>query len=190
MQSRLLPVLAAALAAVVVALALDRHGQGAGSGPDARASPVSARVTRVIDGDTIAVSIGPGPAGPGGGERAVRLLGIDTPETHRPGTPIECGGPEASASMERLAPAGTGVVLEPDPSQDRVDRYGRLLAYVRLPGGRLAEDAQLEAGWATVYVFAGHPVSRDPAFRRAQAAARAAGRGVWGHCGGRFHFAG
>jgi micrococcal nuclease len=185
MHRRLLPVLIAALAAVVVALALDRGGSGD------RYSFVRARVTRVIDGDTIAVSIGPGAAGAErGGERSVRLLGIDTPETHRPGTPIECGGPQASASMERLAPPGTPVVLEPDPSQDRVDRYGRLLAYVRLPGGRLAEEGQLEAGWATVYVFAGHPVSRDPAFRRAQAVARMAERGVWGHCGGRFHFAG
>jgi micrococcal nuclease len=137
----------------------------------------------VIDGDTIAVEVG-------GGDRSVRLLGIDTPETHRPGTPIECGGPEASANMERLAPPGTRVVLEPDAGQDRVDRYGRLLAYVRLPGGRLAEEAQLAAGWATVYVFAGRPVARDPAFRRAQAGAEAARRGVWGRCGGRFHFAG
>jgi micrococcal nuclease len=126
----------------------------------------------------------------GGSDRSVRLLGIDTPETHRPGTPIECGGPEATANMEKLLPPGTRVGLEADPTQDRIDRYGRLLAYVRLPDGRLAEEAQLAAGWATVYVFAGHPVTRDPSFRRAQAGARAAGRGVWGRCGGRFHFAG
>src|SRR4051812_43002902 len=175
MRRRLLPVLIAALAAVVVALLLDRGEDAAGSG---------AQVARVIDGDTIAVSI------EDGRERSVRLLGIDTPETHRPGTPIECGGPEATASMQKLAPPGTRVALEPDPGQDRVDRYGRLFAYVRLPDGRLAEEAQLAAGWATVYVFAGRPVSRDPAFRRAQAGARTALRGVWGRCGGRFHFAG
>jgi micrococcal nuclease len=92
--------------------------------------------------------------------------------------------------MERLAPPGTRVTLEPDAGQDRVDRYGRLLAYVRLPDGRLAEEAQLAAGWATVYVVAGRPVARDSAFRRAQAGAEAAHRGVWGRCGGRFHFAG
>src|SRR4051812_37594959 len=175
MRRRLLAILVAGLAAVVVTLVLDRRDD---------ASTTGARVVRVIDGDTIAVSVD------GGEERSVRLLCIDTPETHRPGTPIECGGPEASASMERLAPSGTRVSLEPDPSQDRIDRYGRLLAYVRRPDGRLAEEAQLEAGWATVYVFAGHPVARDPAFRRAQAAAEDAGRGVWGRCGGRFHFAG
>lgn len=159
------------LAALVVALLLDRGDGGGGSG---------ARVVRVVDGDTLKVSVG-------GEEQSVRLLGIDTPETHRPGTPIECGGPEASANLEALAPPGTGVVLEPDPSQDRVDRYGRLLAYVRLPDGRLAEEAQLAAGWATVYVFAGRPVSRDPEFRRAQAAARGARQGVWRSCAGRFH---
>ncbi|MEA2411862.1 MAG: micrococcal nuclease [Thermoleophilaceae bacterium] len=175
MQRRLIPILLAALAAVVVALVFDRGQPGGRAG---------ARVVRVVDGDTIAVSVD------GGEKRSVRLLGIDTPETHRPGTPIECGGPQASANMARLAPPGTPVSLEPDPTQDRVDRYGRLLAYVRLPDGRLAEEAQLAAGWATVYVFAGHPVTRDPAFRRAEAAARTARRGVWGRCSGRFHFAG
>jgi micrococcal nuclease len=177
MRRRLLTVLVAAVAAVVVTLLLDRDYGGGGSSS-------GARVQRVIDGDTIAVSVD------GGRERSVRLLGIDTPETHRPGTPIECGGPEASANMRRLAPPGTAVTLETDPSQDRIDRYGRLLAYVRLPDGRLAEEAQLAAGWAVVYVFAGNPVARDAAFRRAQAAARADRRGVWGRCGGRFHFAG
>jgi micrococcal nuclease len=165
----------AALAAMATALLVDRGSGSGGSG---------ARVVRVIDGDTIAVSVD------GGRERSVRLLGIDTPETHRPGTPIECGGPQATQNMEALAPPGTPVGLEPDPSQDRVDRYGRLLAYVRLPDGRLAEEAQLAAGWATVYVFAGRPVAQDAFFRRAQAGARAARRGVWGTCGGRFHFAG
>src|SRR4051812_49215823 len=172
MRRRLLAILVAGLAAVVVTLVLDRRDD---------ASTTGARVVRVIDGDTIAVSVD------GGREQSVRLLGIDTPETHRPGTPIECGGPEASANLKALAPPGTRVALEPDPGQDRVDRYGRLLAYVRLPSGTLAEEDLLRAGWATVYVFEGRPVSRDAEFRRAAGAARAGRRGVWGACGGRFH---
>jgi micrococcal nuclease len=172
LSRRLTAVVAAALVAAVVSLLLD-------SGDDA-ASGSGARVVRVVDGDTIRVSVD-------GREQPVRLLGIDTPETHRPGVAIECGGPEASLSMERLVPPGTRVTLEPDPGQDRVDRYDRLLAYVRLPDGRLAEDAQVLAGWATVYVFEGKPVSRDAQFRRSMASARAAGRGVWGACGGDFH---
>ena len=171
MRRRLLPAVLAAAIAVVLVLGLDRGGSGPGGG---------ARVVRVVDGDTVRVITG-------GEERSVRLLGIDTPETHRPGTPVECGGPQASAHLEALAPPGTRVALEPDPGQDRVDRYGRLLAYVRLPSGRLAEEDLLRSGWATVYVFEGKPVSRDPEFRRAAGAARAGRRGVWGACGGRFH---
>jgi micrococcal nuclease len=168
----LLAVVAAALVAVVVSLLVDRGDGGEGGS--------GARVVRVVDGDTIRVEVD-------GREQSVRLLGIDTPETHRPGVGIECGGPEASRNMEALVPSGTRVTLEPDPGQDRVDRYDRLLAYVRLPGGRLAEEAQVAAGWATVYVFEGRPVARDGQFRRAMRSAREAGRGVWGACGGDFH---
>ena len=172
MRRRLLPVLLAALAALVVALLLQRSG----------AEQAGATVVRTVDGDTIKVETG-------GREVSVRLLGIDTPETHRPGTPIECGGPEASKNMEQLAPPGTRVSLEQDPSQDREDRYGRLLAYVRLPDGHLAEEEQLQAGWAMSYVYEGRPVSRYGQFRRAESSARSSRRGVWGSCGGRFHSA-
>jgi micrococcal nuclease len=172
MRRRLLPVLIAAAAALAVALLLDRGGATGGG----------ARVERVVDGDTLRVSFD-------GRSRSVRLLGIDTPETHRPGTPVECGGPQASGHMESLAPPGTRVELVSDPGQDRVDRYGRLLAYVRLPSGRLVEEAQLEAGWASVYVYAGKPVALYSRFRRAEEAARLRHRGVWGACAGRFHSA-
>jgi micrococcal nuclease len=172
MRRLLAPVLIAAVAALALALSL-RGGDG---------RPNGATVVRVVDGDTLKVSVG-------GMYRSVRLLGIDTPETHRPGTPIECGGPEASAHMRALVRPGTAVTLEADPTQDRTDRYGRLLAYVRLPDGRLAEDEQLRAGWAISYVFAGRPVGRYAELRRAEAVGRAARRGVWGACGGRFHLA-
>lgn len=171
MPRRLLPLLLAALA-LAAWLVLGRD--------DDEPAPRGARVVRVVDGDTLRVAID-------GREQYVRLLGIDTPETRKPGTPVECGGPEASRSLEALVPPGTRVELERDPGQDRVDSFGRLLAYVRLPDGRLAEEVQVRAGWATPYVFEGRPVSRDEQFRRAQAEARAAGRGVWGVCSGSFH---
>jgi micrococcal nuclease len=171
MRSRSIAVLVAAAAAIALVLATRSGSERAG-----------ARVERVVDGDTLRVSVD-------GRSRAVRLLGIDTPETHRPGTPVECGGPQASAHMRTLAPPGTRVRLFSDPGQDRVDRYGRLLAYVRLPSGRFAEDAQLAAGWATVYVYAGRPVALYPRFRREQDAAQAGRRGVWSSCSGRFHSA-
>src|SRR3954465_7257915 len=107
MRRRPRAILIAALAAVVVTLVLDRRDDAPSSG---------ARVLRVIDGDTIAVSVG------GGREQSVRLLGIDTPETHRPGTPIECGGPEASANMRKLPPPRPPVPLATDPRPDRTPR--------------------------------------------------------------------
>jgi micrococcal nuclease len=179
MNRRLLSVLVLVLAAVLVVLLLD----GGGNRRDAdRARGMPARVVRAVDGDTLVASAG-------GRTFYVRLLGIDTPETHRPGTPVECGGPEASASMRALAPPGAAVRLESDPRQDRVDRYGRLLAYVWLPDGRLLEEAQLEAGWATTYVFEGRPVSLFGRLAAASRAARDAGRGAWSRCGGDFHSA-
>ncbi len=56
-----------------------------------------ATVTDVVDGDTIDVLIA-------GRTERVRLIGIDTPETKKPDTPIECYGPEASANTTALAP--------------------------------------------------------------------------------------
>jgi micrococcal nuclease len=160
-----------AVAAVAAAAILLRGGHG---------GELNARVVRVVDGDTLVAS-------QDGRRFYVRLLGIDTPETHRPGRPVECGGPEASAHMRELAPPGTRVKLEIDPTQDRVDRYGRLLAYVWLRGGRLIEDEQLRAGWATSYVFAGRPVSRYAHLLASEGVARRERLGVWSQCGGRFH---
>ena len=176
MSSRLLIALV-----VVAAIALARFW------PSGHAQPQGGRtaavVTRVVDGDTLHVRTS------AGREVKVRLLGIDTPETHRPGTPVECGGRQASASMARLAPRGTRVTLATDPTQDRVDRYGRLLAYVFLSNGRLVEDEQLRSGWATVYVFHGNPVERIGELRREERSAQSGHRGVWAECGGDFHSA-
>jgi micrococcal nuclease len=143
---------------------------------------LEARVVRPVDGDTLVASAG-------GRTFYVRLLGIDTPETHRPGRPLECGGQEASARMRALAPPGRRIRLETDPRQDRVDRYGRLLAYVWLEDGRLIEDEQLRSGWATSYVFDGRPVSLYPRLLAAERLARRARSGAWGKCGGSFHTA-
>jgi micrococcal nuclease len=166
-----------AAAALVAALMLFRGA------PHAQRQRIHARVVRAVDGDTLVASAG-------GRSFYVRLLGIDTPETHRPGTPVECGGPQASASMAALAPPGRRIELETDPGQDRVDAYGRLLAYVWLPDGRLIEDEQLRAGWATTYVFHGKPVSLFGRLTDSERAAERARRGVWTECGGRFHSAG
>jgi endonuclease YncB( thermonuclease family) len=158
-------------------------GGGGGSSPAVpRGRRIKAMVIRAVDGDTLNVRL---PAT--GAEIDVRLIGIDTPETHRPGVPIECGGPRASRSMHRLAD-GHRVTLVTDPSQDRFDRYGRLLAYA-MHGGRDLNKGQVRRGWAKVYVYAGVPFRRVRAYRGAAAAARSEDRGVWRLCGGDFHSA-
>jgi endonuclease YncB( thermonuclease family) len=131
-----------------------------------------ARVVKVVDGDTLTVRLA------NGARKKVRLIGIDTPEVY--GT-VECGGKPASASMRRLTPRGTRVVLVSDPTQDRVDRYGRLLRYV-MKSSRDMNRAQVARGWARVYVYNHHPFKRVDAYRKAQRRAKAAGRGIWSRC--------
>jgi micrococcal nuclease len=126
-------------------------------------------VIEAVDGDTLKVRLRRN-------HRVidVRLIGIDTPETRRPGTPIECGGPQASRSMHRLADRRR-VTLVTDPSQDRFDRYGRLLAYAIRRGGLDLNLAQLRRGWAEAYVYQHNPFYRLRAYRRAQRAAHQRG---------------
>ena len=100
-------------------------------------------VVRVVDGDTIDVSRG------GNDTDTVRLLGINTPETHHPTKPVECFGPEAAAfTEERLT--GRAVQLE-DDIEGR-DRYGRRLAYVLVDGERF-NDELLRRGYARLLVI-------------------------------------
>src|SRR3954465_8580643 len=89
------------------------------------------RVTRVVDGDTIHVSLG-------GQDGTVRYIGIDTPESVKPGTPVQCFAKAASSANERLVD-GRRVRLSFDA--ERRDRYGRLLAYVH----RADDDAFVNA---------------------------------------------
>lgn len=73
-------------------------------------------VTRVVDGDTIWVDRR-------GMNEKIRLIGVDTPELYDPRKPVQCFGQEASDYTKALL--GQQVYLEPDPSQDSVDKYGR-----------------------------------------------------------------
>jgi micrococcal nuclease len=89
----------------------------------APSGPVEANATVefVIDGDTIDAIID-------GREERVRLIGIDTPETKKPDTPIECFGPEATTFVEGLLPVGTPIRIERDTVGR--DDFGRILGYV------------------------------------------------------------
>jgi endonuclease YncB( thermonuclease family) len=133
-----------------------------------------ATVVKVVDGDTLDARLR------SGRERRVRLIGIDTPEVY---DVVECGGPQASRSLKRLLPVGSRVRLVSDPTQDRVDSYGRILRYVvKASTGRDVNRAQVRRGWAPVYVYNRTPFTRVDGYYRAQDAAHAQGRGVWGRC--------
>jgi endonuclease YncB( thermonuclease family) len=147
-------------------------GGGGGTTQPAKRLRLKAKVTDVVDGDTIDVRY----------KRRndrVRLIGIDTPEVYGG---AECGGPEASTRMHRLAD-GRRIKLVTDPTQDRRDRYGRLLAYARVIRGPSLQLAILRKGWAKVYVYGGDPFERVEQFRKAETSARNANRGAWELCG-------
>lgn len=136
------------------------------------------RVERVIDGDTFVCS----------GER-VRLIGVDTPESFpneraesQAGTfgdlktVLELGR-RAKAFTEWFLERGTTVGLEFDV-QVR-DRYGRLLAYVWLPDGRMLNELLLRSGYAVLYTVPPN-VKYEALFREAQRDAQRSRRGLWG----------
>ena len=154
-------------------------GAGGGGSKPPKARRVSARVVAAVDGDTLKVDL------KGGRQRDVRLIGIDTPETVRPSTPVQCGGPQASTSMHGMAD-GQRVILVSDPSQDRIDRYGRMLAYV-FRGTEDLGKVQIRRGWAEVYIYHDNPFEKVRQFRHAEHRAENADRGVWKDCGGNLH---
>jgi endonuclease YncB( thermonuclease family) len=86
---------------------------------------------------------------------------------------------------DRKGGKGRRVKVMTDPTQDRRDAFGRLLAYVASARGSFAA-AQLRAGWAGVYVFE-NPFEQLARFQAAETSARNSSRGVWGRCGGNFH---
>ena len=111
------------------------------------------------------------------GDERVRLIGVDTPESVKPGTPVECFAREASAFLEKLV-EGRRVRLVLDVEER--DRYGRLLAYVYRDD--LFVNAELvRRGYASVATFPPN-VRHVDTFVRLQREARAAGRGLWSAC--------
>jgi micrococcal nuclease len=139
------------------------------------ADPVTttALVVRVADGDTVDI------LDDVRGRLRIRLLGIDTPETEKPGYTVACWGQEASRfATEALL--GQRVALIPDPTQDRTDRYGRTLAYLDRADGWDYSVEAARAGAAHSYVYHGRPVERAAEIAAAEQDARDAGRGLWG----------
>lgn len=146
-----------------------------GVAPPTTSIEANATVERVVDGDTIVVDID-------GHRETVRLIGINTPETVKPNSPVECYGPEASKRTKELLPPGTPVRLERDI--EARDVYGRLLAYVqRATDGMFVNLELVEEGDAVLLTFPPNTAHTD-AFVAAAGAAERAGVGLWSACDG------
>jgi micrococcal nuclease len=139
-----------------------------------------ARVTRVVDGDTIEVEVTGRTPGPGAGEAQfgpiydVRLIGIDTPESVDPNSPVECFGKEASAAAAALLD-GQAVRLVVDVEE--TDRYDRLLRYVYI-GDEMANARLVANGYAFAYTYP-PSVRHSDLFVALEREARDNSRGLW-----------
>ncbi len=131
-----------------------------------------AHVTKITDGDTIHVDID-------GSDHKVRYIGMDTPESVKPGTPVEPYAKAAAAANAALV-ADHDVILEKDVSE--TDRYGRLLRYIWLrddEGWTMVNLELVRMGYANVLTYP-PDVKYAAEFVDAAREAREAGRGLWG----------
>ncbi|HAP76262.1 MAG TPA: thermonuclease [Acidimicrobiaceae bacterium] len=132
-------------------------------------------VVYVVDGDTVDIDVD-------GTEERVRLIGIDTPETKKQDSPVECFGPEATAFTTSLLPVGTPVYLERDV--EARDQYGRLLAYVyRADDGVFVNLEIVRQGYAQPLTIPPN-VAHSDEFVEAARAAEATDAGLWASCSG------
>jgi endonuclease YncB( thermonuclease family) len=126
-------------------------------------------VESVTDGDTLRLTNG----------QRVRLVQIDTPELFS----AECYGRAARAALLRLTPPGSRVELEADPSLDQVDRFGRLLRYLRR-GTTNVNVALVRIGAAAPWFYEGDRGKYATRLLREATRAKAAKRGLWSACPG------
>ncbi|MBL8159685.1 thermonuclease family protein [Candidatus Saccharibacteria bacterium] len=158
------------LAFIVFTLAQSLEGKGPFT-PDDPAPPGQYTVIDVADGDTIYVSMD-------GIRESIRLVGVDTPETHHPSKPAQCYGTEATQFTRNLV-KGKPVKLVADTKQPNRDKYGRLLRYVFLQDGRELNELLVTGGYAFVTNF---NTEKKKEFRQLQEAAKNSRTGLWGAC--------
>ncbi len=126
-------------------------------------------VTHVVDGDTIEVS-------KDNENMKVRLLGINTPESVGDRA-HECFGKEASVYALSIM-KNQIVKLETDDTQDKYDKYGRLLAYVYLLDGQMVNKKLIAEGYAYEYTYEA-PYKYQKEFKSLQSFAERESRGLW-----------
>ena len=104
----------------------------------------------------------------------IRLIGIDTPESVKPGSPVECFGKEASDAAAALL-EGQEVTLVKDVEE--TDAYERLLRYVYLDE-EMANARLVLNGYASAYTYPPN-VRHSDLFVQLQREAREHDWGLW-----------
>jgi len=129
-------------------------------------------VSYVFDGDTVEVDMN-------GTPEKIRMIGVDTPETHKPNTPVQCYGPEAS-DFTKTRLTHKNVRLESDEiNQDR-DRYGRLLRYVYTDDGVLWNAELVKLGYGRA--LTAFPFTKLSEFESYGSLAKSSNQGLWASC--------
>lgn len=122
---------------------------------------------RVVDGDTLVVDR----------NIRVRMIGIDTPESKREGTPIQPYALEATQALKALLQDETKVCLVADQVGDDYDTYGRKLSYALTQGGVDLNAEMIKRGWAKAYTR--FPMDRAQEFEGYERQARESKVGRW-----------
>lgn len=147
---------------------------GCGIGNDGNQTPKSLEgkslrwvtVKRVVDGDTFETT----------DNEKVRLIGVDTPETVKPNTPVQPYGKEASDfTKKQLTNKRVGLELDVSPK----DKYGRTLAYVYLEDGTFYNGLLVQEGYAKAFTVPPNVKYADE-FVKWQKKAREEKKGLWG----------
>lgn len=131
-------------------------------------------VSKVVDGDTIDLNIAD--------EvnkktyTRIRLLGIDTPETKKPNSPVMYFGPQASKKTKQLT-LGKTVTVILDPLSKSRDKYGRLLCHIKLSNDTFLSQTLIEQGYC--YVDPRFPHSFYKKYERLGRQAKKQKMGLW-----------
>ena len=158
---------------VVTSCSSGDGGSLAAAGTSGAQGESNATVERVVDGDTIIADIG-------GSTERIRLIGIDTPESVKENSPVECFGVEASDQLKQLLPEGSPITVVRDV--EARDRFDRLLGYIYRSKDSLFINRQMLAdGFAEPFNFEPNSAFRDE-FRQVSNDARNENLGMWGSC--------
>ena len=129
-------------------------------------------VINVVDGDTLDIDA----ADANSAHTRIRLLGIDAPETRSDKTGVMYWGPESSEFATKLA-FGKHVRVYLDTVNNTRGKYGRLLAYVQLPGGKFLNEVLTTEGF--VYADLRFRHSFYNRYKQLEASARGSKKGLW-----------